>query len=102
MIAQLWRTAAQNYNCKKFFLDNTGPNEFKVMKGNDAHWLQLVTDAKKKLDLVTESAVITDQEKGEFLKPTMKAKKLVTDRAREALKRKASDLETRVRRVRIG
>ena len=43
--AQLYRTAAHNYLCRKFFGDGLGPKAVKVLRGNDPHWNQLVKDA---------------------------------------------------------
>ena len=101
MVAQLYRTAAQSYPCRKFFSENTGPFAVKVMKGQDAHWLSLVDAAAKQVASQKKPEVMTKDERDQFAKPTADARKTNTDNARKALKRKAEQLDTRVRRVSI-
>lgn len=100
-ITQLWRTPAQNYTCKRFFGGGKGPNKIKRMKGQDQHWAQLTEEAASSVMKSREAPMMAKNEKEKFETPAKEQRKVTTARAREALKRKAADVDARIRCVKI-
>lgn len=96
-----WKSQALNFYCKNFFTDKRGPHFVQVMKGNSPHWMTIVKDAAQQVQQQASRSTIDEQEKQAFVTPQKANKKEGTVRARDALKRKAEDVEARVRRVKI-
>lgn len=99
--AQLFRTNAQNYMCKKFFPDGKGPNRMKVMRGTDRHWDELVDSAVKQIEATKVLSSVSKEDLASFETPQKDQRKAHTQAARAALKRKAQELDDRVRRVKL-
>ena len=99
--AQLYRTVAQNYLCRKFFGDGQGPNVVKVLRGNDPHWSQVVRDTVDAVEQGRKAAVTSEVDKAVFETPQKHNRMATHASARAALTRKADDVDARVRRVAI-
>ena len=101
MSTLLWRSAAHNFPVHKFFKDKEGPNKNKPLRGADKRWLAMVQLAHKDVQAGKTGVAVTPEAKASFSSPMAKAKQTSTEAARAALKRKAEQVNTRVRCVKI-
>lgn len=99
--AQLWRTKAQQFNCKDFFTAGKSPYKVPLVKGAGEALEVLAIAAAAKLKEEDSKGKVLEQAKHDYRSPVTKAKAEGTKRAREALLRKADEVDAR-RRARLA
>ena len=72
-----------------------------VLRGTSSHWLQLAQKAAADVQALKKTGSMTQQQQEDFVSPQKEGRMATTAKAREALKRKAADVDSRVRRVKI-